>query len=173
MAPITGNAASNATPIAAASVPDLNLFLKTANALSLPLKLDVSSVSRASGRTPKASERVAVPSCLIKNSVKAPVIVVVPASLALLEKLVFPLNKVLPSLESPKFTIAFIYLLVGTVTAALPKLATLCAFDTPKIRGPPIPKKLLIPSNILPDVLVGSSAIRFLIVLAFFVTFSK
>ena len=68
-------------------------FLKTAKALSLPLKLDVSSVSKASGKIPKASDKVAVPSCLIKNSVKAPVKVVVPASLALLEKLVFPLNK--------------------------------------------------------------------------------
>ena len=90
VAPTTGKAASNIVPIAAASVADLNLFLKTAKALSLPLKLDVSSVSKASGKTPKASDKVAVPSCLIKNSVKAPVKVVVPASLALLEKLLFP-----------------------------------------------------------------------------------
>ena len=60
--PANGIAASTPNPIAAPSVPILNLLDNVCAAFSLPVKPSRLSVLRLSGKTPNASANVPVPS---------------------------------------------------------------------------------------------------------------
>ena len=151
--PAIGIAASTPNPIAAPSVPILSLFDNVWAARSLPVKPFVLSVLKLSGKTPKASASVPVPSGATKASAAPPAKLVTSACFVLPPKAVFAPKNAWPSLERPNFSADLKNLLVAGIELA-PR-ATLLARPTQPITGIKAVPNVVRPSVIKPAVPSG------------------
>ena len=151
--PARGIAASTPNPIAAPSVPILNLLDKVWEAFSLPVNPWVRSVLKISGKTPNASASVPVPSGATKPSAAPPAKLVTKACFVLEPKAVFAPKNVWPVEEAPNLSADLKNLLVAGIVLA-PR-ATLLARPTQPITGMSAVPNVVKPSATNPAVPVG------------------